>query len=72
MEIEGYEYGVQYFCKFDDMWKMCHTNHFHGWYPSRGSARNALAQLKATRYGRRSDYQFRLVKRPHGATEVVE
>jgi hypothetical protein len=70
MEIDGYEYGVQ--IEYKGEWKMVHTNHFHGWYPSEGSAKNALAQLKATRYGYRSNREYRLVRRPFGAVEVVE
>jgi len=69
-QIDDYEYGVQ--IEYKGEWKMVHTNHFHGWYPSKSSANNALAQLRATRYGYRSDREYRLVRRPYGAVEVVE
>lgn len=67
--VEDYEYGVQ--SEWNGEWSMVHTNHFHGWYPSQASANNALAQLRATRYGYRSNLEYRLVRRPFGATEVV-
>lgn len=67
--VEDYEYGVQ--VEWHGKWSMVHTNHFHGWYPSKASANNALAQLRAARYGYRSNREYRLVRRPFGATEVV-
>lgn len=66
---EGYEYGVQ--GEYNGDWSMVITNHFQGWYPSRNSATNALAQLRATRYGWRSNRQYRLVRRPVGEVEVL-
>lgn len=67
-----YEYGIQYFePNYYKDWRMAKTNHFHGWYPTEKSAKNACAQLKATRYGYRSDREFRLVRRPVGEIEVV-
>lgn len=72
MEIKGYEYGVQYYSDHYQEWKMAHTNHFHGWYPSEKSAKNALAQLRATRYGYRSNYEYRMVRRPFAQTEVLD
>lgn len=69
MEIDGYEYGVQ--AEYNGEWSMVHTNHFHGWYPSQSSAKNAVAQLRATRYSYRSNREYRLVRRPYGAVEVV-
>lgn len=65
-----YEYGVQ--DKWNGEWSMVHTNHFHGWYPSERSAKNALAQLRSTTlYGRPSLYEFRLVRRAVGEIEAV-
>lgn len=69
-EIDDYEYGVQ--SEWRGEWSMVHTNHFHGWYPSKASANNALAQLRATRWGRPNTREYRLVRRPFGAVEVVE
>jgi predicted Zn-dependent protease len=68
--VEDYEYGVQYLWR--DEWKMASTNHFNGWYPTEKSAKNALAQLRATRYGYKSLYEYRLVRRPVGKIEVVK
>lgn len=67
--VEDYEYGVQ--SEWNGEWSMVHTNHFHGWYPTKASANNALAQLRATRYGYRSDREFRLVRRAVGEIEAV-
>lgn len=69
--VEDYEYGVQVKIEWNGKWSMVHTNHFHGWYPSKASANNALAQLNATRYGYPNNREHRLVRRPFGATEVV-
>lgn len=69
MEIEGYEYGVQ--IEWNGEWSMVHTNHFHGWYPSKASANNALSQLRATRYGYPKNREYRLVRRPVGRVEVL-
>lgn len=69
LHVDGYEYGVQ--VEYNGEWRMVHTNHFHGWYPTQASANNALAQLRATRYGYRSTRQYRPVRRPFGAIEVV-
>lgn len=68
---EGYEYGVQYYSTHYGEWRMASTNHFNGWYPSKASANNALAQLRATRYGYRSDQEYRAVRRPVGEVEVL-
>jgi len=72
--IDGYEYGVQYRYEGSQEWKMAVSNRFNGWYPSERSAKNALAQLKAPRWGYYSQntYEYRLVRRPFGATEVVD
>lgn len=67
--VEDYEYGVQ--IERNGKWSMVITNHFRGWYPSKASANNALAQLRATRYAYRNNREYRLVRRPFGATEVV-
>lgn len=68
--VEDYEYGVQ--IKWNDEWSMSGTNHFPtGWYENEKGAKNALAQLRAERYGRRSAYEYRLVRRPVGGVEVV-
>lgn len=64
-----YEYGVQ--DKWNGEWSMVHTNHFHGWYPTKASANNALSQLRATRYGYRSNCEYRLVRRAVGEIEAV-
>lgn len=72
METEEFEYGIQYYSEYRQEWVMATTNHFHGWYPTEKSAKNALAQLRATRYGYRSNYEFRPVRRRVGAVEVVE
>lgn len=72
MEIEGYEYSVQY--KWNDKWDFFSTNRFSRdtWYPSKSSAKNALAQMRAPSYGRPAQYEYRLVRRPVGAVEVVD
>jgi hypothetical protein len=72
METE-YEYGVQR-CRKDTntpAWRMASTNHFDGWYPSEKSMKNALAQLRAVRWGREPFYQYRGVRRPVGEIEVL-
>jgi hypothetical protein len=69
--IEDYEYGIQYKWLESDSWKMTSTNHFDGWYPSEKSMKNALAQLRATRYGYHSRYEYRPVRRPVGVIEVL-
>jgi len=82
MEIEGYEYNIQYrwrneteWNKDTTSWHYIYTNRFSedAWYPALKSVNNALAQMKATRYGynRSHDREFRIVKRPYGAVEVV-
>lgn len=45
LAVEGHEYGVQISWNGEGDWTMVSTNHFHGWYPSEKSAKNALAQL---------------------------
>lgn len=71
--IEGYEYGVQYYAdNFNPpVWRMVITNHFRGWYPAEKNAKNALAQLRAHSYGRPPLYEYRMVRRPVGAIEVL-
>ena len=69
---EGYEYGVQHFSTHYNEWRMTSTNHFHGWYPTKKSAKNALVQLRTARYGYRSNLEYRLIRRPYGEVEVVE
>ena len=68
---EDYEYGIQYYWAGGDEWRMARTNHFDGWYPSKSSRNNALAQLRATRYGWNSTTEYRPVRRPVGEVEVV-
>ncbi len=71
MEPEGYEYGIQYRdTRFSEEWKMVSTNHFHGWYPSEASRNNAIAQLRATRYGWKSMSEYRRVRRAVGPVEA--
>lgn len=67
-----YEYNLQY--KWRDEWRFFSTNRFSRdtWYPSRASAKNALAQMRATRWGRPAEYEYRLVRRPVGEWEVVD
>jgi len=69
--VEDYEYGVQHHDGKSNEWRMTWTNHFDGWYPSEKSAKNALAQLRATRYGYRSGCLYRMVRRPVGEIEVL-
>jgi hypothetical protein len=69
--IEGYEYGIQHHYGPTGEWKMTSTNHFDGWYPSEKSMKNALAQLRATRYGWKSGLIYRPVRRPVGVIEVL-
>lgn len=72
-EAEEYEYGVQYYePQHHKTWRMASTNHFNGWYPSEKSAKNALAQLRATRWGYASSYEYRMVRRPVGEVEVID
>lgn len=68
---EGYEYGIQYYSEWKSEWVMASTNHFDGWYPSEKSRNNALAQLRATRYGWKSTTEYRPVRRPVGEIEVL-
>lgn len=83
MEIEGYEYNIQYrwtkpelIERLGDEWEFTWTNRFSSdnWYPTKASVNNALAQLTATRYGYRrgADREYRIVRRPYGAVEVVD
>lgn len=65
--VEDYEYGVQ--SKWGEKWSMISTNHFNGWYPSKASANNALAQVRSRGAWRNKEY--RLVRRPFGRNEVV-
>jgi len=69
--IEGYQYGVQYYAIHNQEWRMVRTNNFHGWYPGEKSMKNALAQLRATRYGWASQVEYRPVRRPVGVVEVI-
>ncbi len=67
---DSYEYGVQTRCGDDGEWKMVRSNRFHGWYPSEKSAKNAWAQLKASRGAWNPKYQFRPVRRAVSASEA--
>jgi hypothetical protein len=67
---DGFEYGIQCYSTHYNEWRMASTNHFDGWYPSKGSRNNALAQLRATRYGWKSETEYRPVRRPVGDIEV--
>lgn len=69
---DGYEWGVQQQWRGEGDWDMATTNHFRGWYPSKKSAKNALAQLKAPAYGYQTLHKYRLVKRAVSAVEVVD
>lgn len=71
-EVEDYEWGVQRQWRGEGEWKMVVTNRFNGWYPTDNSAKNALAQLKSPAWGYQTPHKYRLVKRPFGATEVIE
>lgn len=73
LTVEGYEYGVQYYAdNFNPpVWRLATTNHFRGWYPSEKSMKNALAQLRAPRWGHAPSYEYRPVRRPVGAIEEV-
>jgi len=70
--IGGFEYKVQVLR--DDVWDNTWTNQYgpDEWYSTLKGARYALAQLRATRYGRVNTNQYRLVRRPYGEIEVVE
>lgn len=76
MEIEGYEYKVQVWDKYatPPRWINTLTNQFNRdeWYPSLGNAKNAMAQLKATRYNRVNEDEYRIIQRPYGGWEVVD
>lgn len=83
METEGYEYNIQYRWTDPELierlgqgWEYSYTNRFSddAWYPSLKSVNNAMAQIKATRYGysRADRREYRIVKRPYGAVEVVD
>jgi hypothetical protein len=71
VKVEDYEYGIQHYNTHKEEWVMTWTNHFEGWYPSEKSMRNALAQLQTPRYGRGPITQYRPVRRPVGAVEVL-
>jgi hypothetical protein len=76
---EGYEYNIQYrwigesAIVGDDAWHYSYTNKFssQAWYHSEKSVNNALAQLKAPRWGQKVDREYRIVRRPYGEVEVV-
>jgi hypothetical protein len=83
VEIEGYEYNIQYrwtkpetIERLGDGWNYIYTNRFSqdAWYPKRSSVNNALAQMTASRYGYRrdADREYRIIRRPYGAVEVVD
>lgn len=76
MEIEGYEYKIQLWDKYANppKWINTLTNQFarDEWYPTERGAKNALAQLRATRYGRPPTYEYRLIRRPYGKWEVMD
>lgn len=77
---EGYEYNIMYrwtdpeiIARLGDKWEYSYTNRFsdEAWYPNDKSAKNALAQLTATRYGynRSHNREYKIVKRPYGPVE---
>lgn len=70
-EAEGYEYNLEYL--WNGEWRAFSTNRFdkNVWYPTMKSAKNALAQMRASRYGYQTNYEYRMIKRPYGASEVV-
>lgn len=74
-EAVGYEYKVQIWDKYANppKWTNTSTNRFDRdvWYPNTASANNALAQHRASRWGRINDREYRLIKRPYGEVEVV-
>lgn len=71
-EVEEYEYKIQLLDR-DGEWRNTWTNQFDSdvWYPNYKSAKNALAQLRATRWGQPSRYEYRMIKRPYGKSEEV-
>lgn len=69
--VEDYEYGIQHYSEHREQWEMTWTNHYDGWYPSEKSMKNALAQLRAPRWGHEPSYKYRAVRRPVGAIEVI-
>lgn len=80
---EGYEYNIQYRHLEPGVWGLdttewhySYTNKFNSenWYPSSKAVKNALAQLKATRYGysRVDGREYRIVRRPVGEVEILE
>lgn len=71
MNIEGYEYKIQYNNPVRG-WENTWTNQYAGdeWYPNEKGAKNALAQMRATRYGRvKNAEDYRLIRRPYGPWE---
>lgn len=70
VKVEDYEYGIQH-QRPNGEWVMTWTNNYDGWYPSEKSMRNALAQLRTPRYGQGPITEYRPVRRPVGATEVI-
>lgn len=81
MEIQGYEYNIQFqypeTSKYynEEEWHYTSSNRFSKdiWYPTAGSARNALSQMKfRSWYAYQGVTEYRIVKRPFGVAEVVE
>lgn len=72
-QVESYEYKVQVWDQYSTppKWTNTSSNRFYRdvWYPSLASARNARAQMKS---GWRYNRQYRIIRRPVGAQEVVD
>jgi hypothetical protein len=78
MEIEGYEYGIQYREHVLDDWELYETNKFgeNLPYPSLKSVKNALSQIKnPPKYSYRATVMptrgYRIVARPYGPWEEM-
>lgn len=77
MNIEGYEFAIQYREGPDEEWRFYYTNKFDEErpYPFKKSVNNALAQIKnPPRWSYRNQVkdtrEYRIVQRPYGAWEV--
>lgn len=77
MNIEGYEFAIQYREGPNEDWQFHYTNKFDEErpYPNQKSVNNALAQIKnPPRYSYRNQVaatrEYRIVKRPYGPWEV--
>lgn len=76
MNVEGYEFAIQYRESPNEEWEFYYTNKFDEErpYPSNKSVNNALAQIKSPpkwSYRNRINgaREYRIVKRPYGAWE---